>query len=100
MKTCQYALIIFCIVYMPFVMVVTKTYADEPLQVQLQKLQIITEEYPPISLRNKDNEIVGMAVEVVKEIMLRLKMKQQIKMWPWARPYLKTKEGSSYEFVG
>ena len=93
MKTFQYALIIFCIVYMPFVMVVTKTYADEPLQVQLQKLQIITEEYPPISFRNKDNEIVGMAVEVVQEIMLRLKMKQQIKMWPWARAYLKTIEG-------
>ena len=93
MKTFQYALKIVRIVCMLFVVVVTKTYADEPLQVQLQKLQIIAEDYPPISFRNKDNEIVGMAVEVVQEIMLRLKMKQQIKMWPWARAYLKTIEG-------
>jgi len=96
MKTFQYALSIFCIVYMLFVVVVTKVYADEPLQVQLQKLQVITEDYPPISFRNRDNQIVGMAVEVVQEIMLRLKMKQQIKMWPWARAYLKTKEGPNF----
>ena len=54
MKTFQYALNIFCIVYMLFVVVVPKTYADEPLQVQLQKLQIITEDYPPIGFKNKD----------------------------------------------
>jgi len=96
MKTLQYALNIFCIVYMLFFVAVTKIYADEPLQVQLQKLQIITENYPPIGFRNKDNEIVGMAVEVVQEIMLRLKMKQQIKIWPWARAYIKTIKGPNF----
>ena len=78
MKIFRYTLNIFCIVYMLFVVAVTKTCADEPLQAQLQKLQIITENYPPVGFRNKDNEIVGMAVEIVREIMLRLNMEQQI----------------------
>ncbi len=70
--------------------------AKDRLQQQFQNLQIITEEYPPVSFTDKDGKADGLAVEVVKEIMKRLNMKQKIKVWPWARGYKKTAKGPNF----
>lgn len=51
-----------------------------------QDLTIITEEYPPLSF-NKDGIITGSSVEVVREMLRRLKQPDNIVMFPWARGY-------------
>ncbi len=72
------------------------TAAEDQLTKQLQNLQIITEEYPPISFTNKDGEVDGLAVEVVKEIMRRLGLNQKIRVLPWARAYKEAIEGPNF----
>ncbi len=60
--------------------------ADE-LRQELDNLKIVTEnDYPPIGFM-KNGKMDGLGIEIVKEIMKRLKMQQEIKMWPWARAY-------------
>lgn len=51
-----------------------------------QNLTIITEEYPPLSLK-KEGILTGSSVEVVREILRRLKQPNNIIMLPWARGY-------------
>jgi len=51
-----------------------------------QNLTIITEEYPPVSIK-KQEILTGSSVEVVREILRRLKQPDNIKMLPWARGY-------------
>ena len=72
------------------------TAAEDQLTKQLQNLQIITEEYPPISFTNKDGEVDGLAVDVVKEIMRRLGINQKIRVLPWARSYKEAIEGPNF----
>ncbi len=72
------------------------TAAENQLTKQLQNLQIITEEYPPISFTNKAGEVDGLAVEVVKEIMRRLGINQEIRVLPWARAYKEAIEGPNF----
>ena len=72
------------------------TSAENQLTKQLQNLQIITEEYPPISFTNKAGEVDGLAVEVVKEIMRRLSINQEIRVLPWARAYKEAIEGPNF----
>lgn len=55
----------FWIVNMWLVAIATTTYADETLQEQLQKLQIITHEQKPYNFINKNKKIDGLAVEIV-----------------------------------
>jgi polar amino acid transport system substrate-binding protein len=50
------------------------------------KLKIYTENSPPGNYLNK-GEIEGLAVDVVREILARLKMPDNIQMVPWARGY-------------
>ena len=47
------------------------TAAEDQVRKQLQTLQIIIGEYPQISFTNKDGAAVGLAVEVVKEIIMK-----------------------------
>jgi polar amino acid transport system substrate-binding protein len=54
--------------------------------VSAQELTIITEEYPPVSFKEA-GVITGSSAEVVKEILRRLKLPDNIKMLPWARGY-------------
>ncbi|NIV14469.1 MAG: transporter substrate-binding domain-containing protein, partial [Aliifodinibius sp.] len=49
-------------------------------------LTIITEEYPPVNFK-KEGVIRGSSVEVVREILRRLKQPDNIRMLPWARGY-------------
>jgi polar amino acid transport system substrate-binding protein len=72
------------------------TAAENQLKKQLQNLQIITEEYPPISFTNKAGEIDGLAVDVVKEIMKRLGINQKIEVLPWARAYKEAVKGPNF----
>jgi polar amino acid transport system substrate-binding protein len=51
-----------------------------------QNLTIITEKYPPLSLM-KEGVITGSSVEVVREMLQRLKQPDNIVMLPWARGY-------------
>ncbi|MCK5195422.1 MAG: transporter substrate-binding domain-containing protein [Desulfobulbaceae bacterium] len=51
-----------------------------------QDLTIITEEYPPLSFK-KDGILTGSSIEVVREILRRLKQPDNIIMLPWARGY-------------
>ena len=47
-----------------------------------QDLTIITEEYPPLSF-NENGIITGSSVEVVREMLRRLKQPDNIVMLPW-----------------
>jgi len=61
--------------------------ADDTLQKKLNNLVVATEEYPPISFKNKQGRADGLASEVAYRIMKKLNMKQSIHIWPWARDY-------------
>ena len=61
--------------------------ASDILQTQLDEMLIATEDYPPISFKNKDGKADGLASEVAYSIMKKLNMKQKIHVWPWARDY-------------
>jgi polar amino acid transport system substrate-binding protein len=50
------------------------------------KLKIYTEDSPPGNYLNK-GEIAGLAVDMVREILVRLKMPDNIEVVPWARGY-------------
>ncbi len=86
-KKLAYAILIYCSI--------TVVCANE-LQTDLNSLTIITEEYPPISFKNKNGKADGLASEVAYTIMKRLKMKQNIKILPWSRGYSLTKKGPNY----
>ncbi len=51
-----------------------------------QELTIVTEDYPPLNFV-KDGKITGSSVEVVREMLRRLKQPDNIVMLPWARGY-------------
>lgn len=53
-------------------------------KLQATKLLILTEEWKPISFYEND-EVKGLGVEVVHEILKRLKVNNNIKIVPWAR---------------
>lgn len=52
-------------------------------------LQLVTEEYPPITFM-KDGKITGMATEVVQEILKRLSIRDNIKLMSWGDAYQMT----------
>jgi len=58
-------------------------YADE--------YRIMTEELPPWSFHN-NAEISGIAVEVVREMLITLELPDTIKIYPWQRAYRMTLE--------
>jgi len=70
--------------------------AKSLLQVQLDDLLIATEDYPPISFKNKNDKADGLASEVAYAIMKKLNMTQKIHVWPWARDYKLLKKGPNY----
>lgn len=94
----QHALKFFIVICFAFVSIGPKMVcAEDQLQQQLQNLQIVAEEnFPPISFLNKDGKPDGLAVEIVEEIMKRLKIKQKIVVWPWVRAYRKTVKGPNF----
>jgi polar amino acid transport system substrate-binding protein len=59
------------------------------------KLTIITEDYAPFNYVEND-ELKGFAVAIVKSILARLKIKSEIKIFPWSRGYhfLQTKKNT------
>ena len=59
-------------------------------------LKILAEEYKPISFKKANGEVDGFSVEIVKEIMKRLKLKQQIKLLNWNKAYALTKDEPNY----
>ena len=71
-------------------------HANDALQYKLDNLIIATEEYPPISFKNKNNKADGLASEVALAIMKNLNMKQNIHIWPWARDYNLLQQGPNY----
>lgn len=56
--------------------------ASEPLPA----LQVLTEEYPPLSF-TRNGEVRGLAVEVVAEIQRRAGSRAPVQVLPWARAY-------------
>lgn len=50
-------------------------------------LQIITETAPPASFTDKDGELAGLAVEIVRAVQEELGDRTQIQVMPWARGY-------------
>jgi len=70
--------------------------ANTLLQTQLDDILIATEDYPPISFKNKDGKADGLASEVAYAIMKKLNMKQKIHVWPWARDYKLLQKGPNY----
>ncbi len=50
------------------------------------ELQILTEDYPPLTFE-KDGEITGFGTEVVREILHRLDIQDNIRILPWEKGY-------------
>ncbi len=50
------------------------------------ELQILTEDYPPLSFE-KDGEVTGFGTEVVREILHRLNITDNIRILPWEEGY-------------
>jgi polar amino acid transport system substrate-binding protein len=53
----------------------------------LNAIDIMTENYPPFNYQNRDNKIVGITTDIVREILKDIKSKDKIIMMPWARGY-------------
>ncbi len=54
---------------------------------QARALRILTEISPPAQFE-KDGELTGYTVELVREAMRRLGLDQEIEVFPWARAYM------------
>ena len=50
------------------------------------ELTILTENLPPLNYE-KDGELVGPSVEIVREIQSRVGSRDKIQVYPWARAY-------------
>ena len=50
------------------------------------KLQLLTEDYPPLTFE-KDGEVTGFGTEVVREILHRLNIPDDIRILPWEEGY-------------
>ena len=50
------------------------------------ELQILTEDYPPLTFE-KDGEVTGFGTEVVREILYRLNISDNIRILPWEEGY-------------
>ena len=64
--------------------------------VSSNNLKILTEDYKPISFQKANGELDGLAVEIVKEIMNRLNLKQDITLLDWKKAYELTKNEPNY----
>lgn len=63
------------------------TFAKDPLII----LDINTEEYPPFNM-TKDNQLIGVSTEIIKELMKRNHLQHRLTLLPWARAMALTKE--------
>ncbi|MCP4021146.1 MAG: amino acid ABC transporter substrate-binding protein [Desulfobacteraceae bacterium] len=61
-----------------------------------QELPISVSEFPPFEF-TKDNKVVGIDTEIIKQVLKRLGYVPKIKMLPWKRALLMTQKG---EFAG
>ncbi len=52
-----------------------------------QPLTIITDPYPPLGYVNKDGEIVGSTVDIIRLLLKRTGIDGKFVMYPWARAY-------------
>ncbi len=52
-----------------------------------QSLTIVSDPYPPFGYVNKDGEIVGFTVDVIKLLLERTGIEGKFEMYPWARAY-------------
>lgn len=51
--------------------------------------------YPPLMFKDKNNEMQGLAVDIVKKVMHNLGHTVDIKIYPWARALFMVKEGKA-----
>jgi len=56
-------------------------------QVKAEKLTVVTEELPPYQYINKDGQLDGFTIEVVKTLFTITQDTPEIIMMPWARSY-------------
>ena len=54
---------------------------------QTSDIQIMAEDYAPYGYLDKDNNLVGVSVELIKGAMKEENMKNEIKVTPWSRIY-------------
>jgi polar amino acid transport system substrate-binding protein len=48
-------------------------------------LVLLTEEYPPFNMRDKDGQIIGLGTDIVRALMKQQGLDYTIEMAPWAR---------------
>ncbi|WP_070963295.1 substrate-binding periplasmic protein [Vibrio sonorensis] len=51
----------------------------------LATLTVMTEDFPPFGYINKDEQLTGIAVEMVQFVMKELELEQEIQVLPWSR---------------
>lgn len=61
--------------------------ASGVLLAQNEKFTIYTENYPPMSTKEVDGKIGGIATDIVNEVFKRANIKADFKLHPWARTY-------------
>lgn len=52
-----------------------------------QELQIVSDPYPPLGYVNKNGEIVGITVEIIRALLKETQINGTFRMLPWARAY-------------
>ncbi len=57
-----------------------------------QKINVVTEEYPPFNFMGPDKKITGFSTEVVEDVLKRAKIDYSLEMLPWARAYKMAQE--------
>lgn len=67
--------------------------------VDIPNFKIMTENYPPFNMENKDGKLVGIGVEVFTEMLKRVgssQTKEDFELMPWSRAYniVQTKKNS------
>ncbi|WP_320036054.1 ABC transporter substrate-binding protein [Halarcobacter sp.] len=58
--------------------------------VEIPKFKIMTENYPPLNMEDKDGNLAGIGVEVFDELLKRVgssQTKQDFELMPWSRAY-------------
>lgn len=62
-----------------------------PLSVYCAPLEVLTEDYPPFSMMNDDNQISGLSTEIVEALFKRAGVEYNISLLTWKRAYARTR---------
>jgi len=73
-----------------FILLLVPTYSSGS-----ERITIVTENWPPFNYVNADGEVVGIATNVVKQVMAHANLDYEFKVYAWSRAYKLAKENKN-----